>query len=83
MFEIKAKEVIKASIYGEIYELKKPTYGMVEKLNAEMSGKELQDQMRLMRGFVAELGLPDEVIEGMELEHFNALVGHITGAKKN
>lgn len=82
MFEIKEKSKLKVSIYGSEYELSKPTYGQTIQLQKELDEGGESKSMHLMRSFVIGLGLPEAVIDSLELDHFLALVEHISGNKK-
>lgn len=82
MFEIKEKTKLKLSIYGQEYEISKPTYGQTSLLQEKLKGDGEKNSMSVMKEFVSELGLPTEVIDAMELDHFLALVEHISGSKK-
>ncbi len=81
MFEIKEKTKLKLSIYGSEYEISKPTYGQTSALQEKLKGEGDKESMSLMKNFVSSLGLPEEVINEMELDHFLALIEHISGKK--
>lgn len=83
MFEIKEKSKVKVSIYGQEYEISKPTYGQSQKLQESLKDQGNEKSMKIMKDFVTSLGLPEECIDGMELEHFLQLIEFISGVKKN
>ena len=83
MFEIKEKSKLKVSIYGSEYEISKPTYGQSQHLQGRLKDEGQEKSMVIMKEFVMSLGLPEECIDGMELDHFLQLIEHISGVKKN
>lgn len=73
---------IKLSVYGQTYTLKKPTIKQVKSFESRMkdsSGKE----MEMASEFLNELGLPIEVTENLEVDHFSKIVESLMGVKKN
>lgn len=77
------KSKIKLSIYGSEYEISKPTYGQTQNLQERLKTEGEKESMKIMRDFVISLGLPEDVLNNLELDHFLALIEHISGAKKN
>jgi hypothetical protein len=83
MFEIKEKSKLKVSIYGREFELAKPTYGQSQNLQVRLKDEGQEKSMQIMKEFVIGLGLPEDCINEMELDHFLQLIEHISGVKKN
>lgn len=83
MFEIKEKSKVKVNIYGHEYELTKPTYGQSQRLQNELKDAGSDKAMQVMKEFMIGLGLSEECIDGMELDHFLQLIEFISGVKKN
>ena len=75
-FDKKQRTKIKVNIYGDEYELRKPKVGEAEMFDAaeveSMTPREKFDRTKKM---MADFGLPIEVANEMELEHYNELVG--------
>lgn len=82
MFEIKEKTKLKLSIYGVEYEISKPTYGQTAELQDKLKNEGEKSSMLIMKQFVVDLGLPEKSVDDLELDHFLALVEHISGTKK-
>jgi hypothetical protein len=82
--EFKQKTQINISVYGATHSLHKPTVSEIEDFGLKaLKNKKDEESMELMKGFVSSLGLPREVIDGMEFEHFKQLCDFLTGSKKN
>lgn len=83
-FEVKQKTKIKVSIYDQEFELCKPTVGQAEHL---ASFSEVSDDKKALAKtieFMELMGLPKDISEKMELEHFTALVEFVVSkVKKN
>ncbi len=85
MFEIKEPSTTKVKIYGKEYDLKKPSVRQIKLISAQVESMKNNSlgATEAMIKFVADLGIEAEVLEEMSAEHFNTLVEHIVGAKKN
>lgn len=84
MFTIEKKTKIKVSIYGVEYEINKPTYGQTVELQEKIKSEDGEKKsMHIMKDFVVSLGLPEQAINDLELEHFLSLIEFLSGAKKN
>lgn len=79
--EFKERSRLKANIYGKIVELKKPTVGAVEQMQAELAAPGAKS-IDVMVKFATELGLSKEIVESMEVDHFTQLMETICGTKK-
>lgn len=81
-FEIKERTQVKAVIYGRTLMLRKPTIGQIEWLQSEMAKGEQKQNVAIMKKFGVELGVPAEVCDTLELDHFVELIETLTGGKK-
>lgn len=84
MLELKRTE-LKVKLDGNVHSLRKPTVVEVEGLNLKIDKLEKNsvESFKLMKSFVSEMGMPEDVIDGMETDQFVTLVEYITGSKKN
>lgn len=80
VFEKKQKTKIKVSLYGETYELHKPTVKDAEMFSQH--GDVEQNGLQYSKKFLAGLGLPEEISSEMELEHFQQLLDFVLGTAK-
>lgn len=85
MFEIKEAPKTKIKIYGQEYELKKPSVRQIKSISSKIDGLKNNSSAATeeMIKFISELGIDADVLEEMPAEHFNTLVEYIVGAKKN
>ena len=88
-FEIKQKTKVKVKIYGQDFELAKPTVSQIESLQ-EYSGMEGTSQAEIFAkicGFLDILGLPKDFSKDMEIDHLMELINFLSGelnfSKKN
>jgi hypothetical protein len=83
MFKVERSKVA-ISLYGKEYEILKPTYGQSLALQDRLKLDENKDKgMQIMKEFVISLGLPEEALLDIELDHFVQLIEYISGIKKN
>lgn len=78
------RSILKLDIYGEIVELKKPTFGEVESLEKmikESSG-DSEKTKEVLKSFLTSCGLQPELMQKMELEHVFQVVELLSGKKK-
>lgn len=80
-FEVASSPVVKVRIYGKDYDLTKPTYKMAKSLGKKVKGVTEETAMELMSEYLVGLGLPQDVLDGMELEHVLKLTEFLTGKK--
>ena len=82
-FEIKQKTKITVSIYGQSFELTKPTVGQVEELQkyntSEDKDKPQNEIYDSICGYLSVLGLPVEFSKQMEIDHLVQLINYISG----
>jgi hypothetical protein len=83
-FEVKQKTKIKISIYDQEFSLSKPTVGQAESLASFADLKDNSEALKRTIEFMELMGLPKDISESMELEHFTALVEFVVSkVKKN
>ncbi len=82
-FNIEKKNVYKVNVYGNSYELTKPTVRQAEEIRVRMKDVGEDSQVDVMVDFLSKCGLPTEVSDQMEVEHFVSLTEFLVGAKKN
>lgn len=81
-FEIKQKTLVRVKIYGEEFELRKPTVGQIEEIeeassDAKTSKKGSKIYEKIL-GLLDTLGLPRDFAKEMEIDHLNQLMEHLT-----
>lgn len=79
--EIKERTKVRAMIYGKEIMMTKPTVGQVEVMQDAVA-KDEKNSIKIMKQFALEMGLPIEVGNSMELDHFVQLIEQLTGQKK-
>lgn len=82
MFEIKNKTKVTVSIYGEEFNLFKPTVEQVELLqdDSDVTSLSAKEQFNRICGVLEVLGLPKSFSSKMEIDHLIDLVGYLTNA---
>lgn len=88
MFEIKRSEGLKVKIYGAEYTLRKPSVKMIEDFSSGIDDAPTGEKFDRAKFLLTSMGLEAKVIDDMELDHLNQLIGFITetmtdAAKKN
>lgn len=80
-FVIKQKTKVTVEIYGQKFDLHKPTVSQVEELQkyTDMEGKSQAEQFTLICGFLEVLGLPKDFSKDMELDHLIQLINYLSG----
>lgn len=79
--EIKERTKVTAKIYGRDLSLTKPTVGQIEAMQEKIANDK-NKSMVVMKEFALGLGLPADVANGMEVEHFQQLIEELCGTKK-
>lgn len=74
---------IKARIYGQVVDLRRPTVGMIEAFEDQRAATESdKDKMVLMKKFMKDLGMPEDLSANMEIDHYTQLVEYVLAPKK-
>jgi len=81
MFEIQQKTKVKVKVYGNEFEMAKPTVGQVEKLQSlsNTEGKSDGQKFEMICDFLAILGMPKEFTMQMEVDHLLKLISYLSG----
>ena len=88
-FVIKQKKKVKVEIYGEHFELHKPTVGQIEEMQsyAHIEGSDPKQVFDKITSYLDFLGLPKEFSLNMEIDHLMELINFLSGelnfSKKN
>jgi len=80
-FELKRTKM-SITVYGQKFEVKKPTVREIENFQSQLSSEETND-METMTSFLVSLGFNADIIKDMEMDHFMDLLSYLTGVKKN
>ncbi len=82
-FNIEKKDTLSVGLYGETYRLSRPTVKQQIKFEKSLadSGKDTE-QLPLIIDYVKTLGMPEEVIDEMQADHFVKLLEYIGGKGK-
>jgi len=79
------KTKFKIEVFGEICELRKPNWSEIEKYQADIRANESNDKgsLSLTRNLLVALGIKDEHVSQLEIEHVSALMDLIIPKKKD
>lgn len=77
----RARDKEKVNLYGEVYELKKPSIVQAMELD-RIASEENADGSLALINFLASLGLPKKVAMDLEAEHLTELVKLLIGSDK-
>ena len=81
-FVVEKSPEIKVRIYGQDYSLTKPTHKMAKELAKKIKGAGEDEAYDIISAYIVGLGLPQEVLEGMEADHVLKLCDFLA-PKKN
>lgn len=83
-FETKPRGQMAINIYGTDYMINKPSVGQIRKVQQASKTKDESGltHLDIMNRFMIDLGLPEDVLNDMELEDWGDLVDFVTGTKK-
>ena len=73
---------LELKIYGEAYKLSFPTVKQTKEYADQMHESDEDKATELLLGFLAKLGLPQEVAEEMETDHLQQLCEALMPSKK-
>lgn len=83
MFEIKKKEKITITIYGEQYQIRKMNVSDAKQFGDVDKSLSSQEQIDKSIEFIKSIGtIPEEVLRSMDLEDFSALMEFVVGTVK-
>lgn len=72
-------------IFGQDIDLNKPSMKQIfdNESKVKDAGDDPKAIARIMFQFVVDMGMPKEIAEKMSVDHFEKLMEHMRGAKKN
>lgn len=76
------RTILKFDIYGEIFEIKKPTYGEIEQFEIEFSSGDVQKRLEAVKNFLNTKGFTQEVLAKLEIDHIQEIFQYLSGKKK-
>lgn len=76
------KSKVRLDIYGELFEIDKPTYGFAKEWQSKIKGMTEQEVTEYTIQTLVDFGIPLNVIESLEVDHLAQVVEAIFGAKK-
>lgn len=83
-FEVSKKTVYKVKIYEQVYEIRKPVVKDASVLSSFKEESSDEKKLEKTMDLLASLGLPKDVSQSMEIDHFTQLVQKLFGElKKN
>lgn len=79
------KTKFKVEIFGDICEIRKPNWSEIEKYQEDMKNKSPEDKssLSLTRELLVNLGVKNEHVSQLEIEHVSALMDLIIPKKKD
>lgn len=85
MFEINLSDKQKIKINGQEYDVEEPSVDQYQALLARINSDEkgVRDEFKLLKDFVVDLGIPQEIAGKLKVGHIKGLIEHLTGSKKN
>jgi hypothetical protein len=81
-FVVEKSPKIKVRIYGEDYDLTKPTHKVAKELAKKIKGIDESEAYDMISDYLVGLGLPGDVLENMEADHVLKLCDFLA-PKKN
>lgn len=82
MFEIAERTKVKVKLYGKEAELLVPSVGALEKIQ-----KSLKDSpngaLEVFTEFLGKLGMPQDVMDELEINHIEQLITYLATVKKS
>lgn len=79
------RTIFRVKFEGKTYDVRKPSVKEVGLFNRKLkeAGNDEYSQLDATKAWVSSLGMPEEVIEQLEMEQFNTLLETVSGLKKN
>lgn len=79
MLEIERKPKVGVKVFGEVFELNRPSMGMLEDFEEKLeTGKRVN---RTLREFIVALGLPEGVAKDLDGDQMKAVIEYLTPKK--
>lgn len=80
MFEVKRSEVLRVRIYGEEFSLRKPSVKMIGDYAVDIEKATTSEQFSRGKALLMGMGLKEELINGMEIDHLTELITFLTSS---
>lgn len=81
---IPEKKKAKITIYGTTYEVIKPTVSLMEEFSDGIDSVPDKEKFKRSKELVSKLGIPLDVLDGLEVDHFTMIMEFLTSqVKKN
>lgn len=80
MLELKSK-VLRLKVNGKECDITYPKVGDVIGLNEKLEEK--KDNMNLLISFLKKLGMPENIVMDLEVEHIETIIKELTSGKKS
>lgn len=78
------KKALKITIYGKPYAVSKPTVKQIQMFSKDIDAMSDVQKFERSKALVTELGIPNDVLDSLEIEHFEAIMSALTNhGKKN
>lgn len=78
------KKKAKITIYGVPYEVMKPTVSLMEEFTYGLDAMDDKAKFKKSKELVSKLGIPMDVLDGLEIDHFSMIMEFLTSqVKKN
>ncbi len=81
-FNIEKKDTLSVGLYGETYRLSRPTVRQQIKFEKSLANSSKNAELPLIIDYVKGLGMPEEVLDEMQADHFVKLLEYIGGKGK-
>lgn len=76
------RTVLKLDIYGNLFEIAKPTYAFAKEWQAKVKDMSEEEVASYTVELLQSFGIPKDIIESLEIEHLGMIIEAIFGAKK-
>lgn len=84
MLEIKEPAKLRLKLFGKEFQLVKPTRKQANAISEKLKTDEGKERaLDVVSDFLVEAGLPQDVADGLQIEHMQLIFEHLVGAKKN
>ena len=79
-FTIPEKKATTIKIYGNDYQIVKPTLKMVKSLDKKTKDASDDEKLEVMECWLADVGIPRHVLDTMEMGHIEDLIKFVSGS---
>ena len=81
-FNIEKKDSLTVGLYGQTYRLSRPTVKQQIKFERKLANSNKDSELPVIIDYVKGLGMPEEVLDEMQADHFVKLLEYIGGKGK-